>query len=74
MNDALKVLLNYTDPDGDYTPATTPADAIAADYIQDDGCWQTHTGTHYPSLASVPWQAQGSAVLVACDGTGPAHD
>lgn len=38
------------------------------------GCWQTWTGTHYPTLDSVPWQARGSAVLVPCDGTGAAHE
>lgn len=36
-------------------------------------CYETHSGTHYPTLASVPWQSRGSAVLVDCDGTGPAH-
>lgn len=77
--DALQKLLNYTDPDAsEYTPVPelvegTPADAIQVQPATDDGCWETWSGTHYPTLDSVPWQAQGSATPVQCDGTGKAH-
>lgn len=71
--EALQKLLNYTDPDtSEYTPLT-PADAIPAQSSTDDGCWETWSGTHYPSLESVPWQAAGNATPVQCDGTGEAH-
>lgn len=71
---ALQTILNTIDPQANepYTPAT-PADAIPVEPPTVDGCWETHTGTHYADLASVPWQSAGSAVLVPCDGTGPAH-
>jgi hypothetical protein len=62
------------DPDTEpYTPALSPADAIPVSPSADSGCWETHTGTHYPTLNDVPWQAQGSATLVECDGYGLAH-
>lgn len=50
-----------------------PADAVHYAPSADSVCWETHSGTHYPSLDSVPWQAQGSAVQAECDGFGPAH-
>lgn len=71
---ALKKLLGYVDPQADesYTPLT-PADAYPVQPSTDTGCWETWSGTHYPTIASVPWQSRGSATQVPCDGTGEAH-
>lgn len=71
--DALDSLTNYIDPDTTGYEPLTPADLIEVTAATDTGCWQTWTGTHYPTFASVPWQAQGSATLVECDGTVPSH-
>lgn len=73
--DALRKLLNYADPQvGEPYEPLTPTDARQVQPDTVSGCWQTWTGTHYPTLDSVPWQARGSAVLVPCDGTGAAHE
>jgi hypothetical protein len=71
---ALQKLLNYVDPQADepYT-SLTPADASEVLASTETGCWETWTGTHYPTHDSVPWQSRGSAVRVQCDGTGEAH-
>ena len=46
--------------------APTGAILIDVEPSSEDGTeWETHTGTRYPNLESIPWQARGSAVKVA---------
>lgn len=66
---AAALSLLETTPDPEAEPATQPVPSAE----QPNGCYQTWSGTHYPDLASIPWQSAGSAILVECDGTGPEH-
>ncbi len=81
LANALNLLNNYEDPEA--TPLDTaldllvstpdPEDEAEPSVEQVNGCYETWSGTHYPDLASIPWQSAGSARLVACNGRGPAH-
>jgi hypothetical protein len=65
MKNALQKLIGAVDPEfPDGIPAT---DATLISVAVDDTAteWETWTGTRYPTLDSVPWQARESAVEVA---------
>lgn len=65
MMNAQKIIskLNASHTDDDATSGLTTADVCAGGQPAENNGngWFTLTGTLYPTLASIPWQARGSA-------------
>jgi hypothetical protein len=67
MQNALNKLINYVDPEfPNGIPALPTHPTVAASEAEEaeETEWVTWTGTYYPTLESVPWQARGSAIEV----------